>query len=130
MGSKKRRKRKRIGLDFDGVLNKLPYPFALYMRKTNPNDILERSHLHFVKEWVIKIIIKLPIILDGSKFKKLKSNNNYYVISGRIGRTEEITKKLKKVYPFKGIYLRGSENISEIGFKLRIIRKKKINLFF
>lgn len=114
--------------DFDGVLNRLPKPFEIFMRYTKNDDILERAGFRALKYLILKIICRLPLILDGSSFKRIDFSKEVYVISGRLNKHEEIRRKLSK-FPFKEIYLRPDHSIHETVYKINKSKELKIDLF-
>lgn len=119
-----------IGLDVDGVIRKLPFPFNLIMKYSSPTDILERARLHIIKKIIIHFIIfYCPFILNGDFIAKFQGKN-VIIISGRREKIKEIIPILKRYLHIKKIYFRGNRPLYEEEWKLKICKKEKIDLFY
>lgn len=114
----------RVGFDFDGVLNKLPTPFRIFMRHVEPNDIW--SKMTRIRTILFSIILCLPVILNGELIDDLP--RNVFIISGRPTRFSKIDAKLRRL-GFKNIYFRGNNNVSETAFKIEMCKKFDIDIF-
>ncbi len=121
----------KIGLDYDGTLRKLPYPFKWFIKHCNPNDILERANLHFIKQLIFQIIVHTPEILNGNLISYLQVRKETLIlISGRREKTDKIEKNLGKYLRIKRFYWRGDWQMYEEVWKYRWILFEDIDVFF
>lgn len=116
----------RVAFDFDGVINRLPKPFEIFMRYAAPNDLLMRSKLGFIKGIILNIIAYLPLVIDGKLVDMLP--RNIIIVSGRYQRVDEIENKLSKL-GFKNIYFRKTHSIHETVFKIRKCKDLNVDIF-
>lgn len=116
-----------VGYDFDGVLNRLPKPFEIFMRYTGPHDLLEQPRLKWLKLGILFFISALPINLDGEILDKVSRENP--IISGRLNMHEEITSSLQKL-GFSKIYLRPYASFSETEYKILKCKELKVSKFY
>jgi len=120
--------KKVVAWDFDGVLNKLPKPFELFMRHLGTKPFEKGWFKTLEGIFIREIIGRLPFILDDEIFKKIDWNNDNYVITGRLQRHEEIAYTLNK-FPFVKFYMRNSVSVTESQYKIRINKKIKSELY-
>jgi len=119
-----------IGLDFDGTIRKLPFPWDYLMKYTSPNDVLERAKLKKIKHILFYIANNyLPIILNGELIKKFQGKE-IIIISGRREKIEEVDNLLRRYFRNPKIYIRGNRKIYEEKWKLKICRKEGITTFY
>lgn len=124
---KHQRKSRVIGVDFDGILNRLFPPMQLIMYNLRPGDIWERSHLGKLRHFIIKTYAYLPFSPDGRIIDKLP--RTVFIISGRIIRSSNARKLLGK-YGFRFFFFRPYESIGEFEWKLRMCKLLSVTEFY
>jgi len=112
-----------VGMDFDGCINRLPFPFSWISRHINEDFILPKH----IEEMTWKFIVKcLPIVLDG-KLLDVPKDVELYVITGR--RDTRKVMEAMKPYNVK-VLVRGLVPQSELEFKITACKMYKIEYFF
>jgi len=112
----------RIGMDFDGCINRLPYPFRMFSRYLDHSFIVPS----LVMEIMWKIIVRIPIILDG-RLLEIPKDVELYIITGR--RDPSRVVKALKNYPIK-VLVRGQSPVTELEFKVVTAKAYKLDYFF
>lgn len=120
-------KKEKLGFDFDGVLNRLPKPFEIFMRYTSPDDILMRAGLGKLRGIIFKLIAQLPMTLDGRIIDAVPRDSP--IISGRFTRSKIAKEKLKKLR-FYNFHFRKDHSIHETVFKINKCKELKIDFYF
>jgi hypothetical protein len=122
-----RKSKKVVGMDYDGVFNRLIPPMQWMMNRLRPDDIWERSHLGKLRSFILKVYSYLPFILDGRIVDK--TSRNVYIISGRIIKRSDAKKLLEK-YGFRFFFFRPHYKIGEFEWKLRMCRLLGVTEFY
>jgi hypothetical protein len=116
----------KLAFDFDGVLNKLPKPFEIFMRYTGPNDPFSKAGLWSLKIAIVFIIARLPFNLNGKVLDKIPRDS--VIISGRTTKSKKAEHLLRKI-GFKHICFRETIQTSELEFKIQTAKSLGIDMF-
>jgi len=117
----------RIGLDYDGVVRKYPYPFSSFLSALDPRDILVRCRLFLLRRLLIKSTVLLPTVINGPLLEKALREGECIIISGRYSKREEI-EALGERYNLR-VFLRESPSEREERFKERVIVREGVELY-
>jgi len=115
-------KKIRVGMDFDGCLNRIPFPLSWLSRHLSYDFYLP----NFCKEILFNIIVRLPVILDG-RLLEIPKDVQLYVITGR--KDPERVINAMKPYHIK-VLARGSTSVSELEWKITTAKMYQIDYFF
>jgi hypothetical protein len=119
--------KKVIGMDFDGVLNKLIPPIQWIMYTMRTGDIWDRSHLSKLRTCIVKLYSFVPFCLDGRVVDK--TPRTVFIISGRVLRRSEARKLLEK-NGFRFFFFRPNNKIGEFEWKLRMCKLLGVTEFY
>jgi len=112
----------RIGLDFDGCINRLPFPFSYFSRHLSEKFVVPE----LIQEIIWKIIVHVPIIIDG-RLLDIPKDVEVFIVSGR--RNPSSVFKTLKDYDIP-ILCRGQNPVSELEWKITIAKMYKLDYFF
>lgn len=122
-----KRSNKTVGIDFDGVFNRLIPPMQWMINSLRPDDIWDRSHLNKLRSFILKTYSYLPFSLDGRVVNKIP--RNVYIISGRIIKRSDAIKLLEK-YGFRFFFFRPNNKIGEVEWKLKMCKLLGVTEFY
>lgn len=115
----------KLAFDFDGVLNRLPKPFEIFMRYTAPDDLLSRAKLGKLKIIIVIFIAHLPFNLNGRVIDTIPRDAT--IISGRTTNRKKAEHLLRKL-GFKNICFRETLEISELSFKIKTCKELGVEI--
>jgi len=116
----------RLAFDFDGVLNRLPKPFEIFMRYSGPNDVFSRTGLDKLEKIIVLLIAIFPLNLNGKIINAIPKDS--IVISGRTTQREKAEYLLRRV-GLSNLYFRQTLEIPETTFKIETCKKLGVELF-
>lgn len=116
----------KLAFDFDGVINRLPTPFGLFMRYSSPYDILNRTGLGKLEKLIVLFIAIMPLNLNGKVINTIPKDST--IISGRTIQRKKAERLLRRI-GLKNLYFRNTLEVPETTFKIETCKRLGIDLF-